>query len=128
MSRPDTGSPTRPSTILHICPMAEWNEALPIGEYAPDSLAAEGFIHCSTTNQVVGVANSLYTGHKDLVLLIISANQLTASLVYEDCYELGEEFPHVYGPLNAAAVLGVLPFPPDSDGRFSLPSELGSPT
>ena len=128
MSRRDAGSQACASTILHICPMAEWNEALPTGEYAPDSLAVEGFIHCSTHGQVVGVANALYRGRENLVLLMISSQRLTAPLVYEDCYELGKEYPHVYGPLNTEAVVGVLQFPPNSEGHFSLPSELSSPT
>ncbi len=36
----------------------------------------------------------------------------------------GPWFPHVYGPLPVAAVVGVHPFPPEPDGTFRLPASL----
>ena len=56
------------------------------------------------------------------MLLVIDPAQLTAELVYEDCYEAGETFPHLYGPLNLDAVVRVVPFPPLPDGTFTLPA------
>lgn len=117
-------SPTRAARILHICPRPEWAPALSAGEYRPHSLQTEGFIHCSTDAQVLGVANSLYVDADDLVLLVIDPRILVAPLVYEDCYELGQEFPHIYGALNVNAVVTVIPFPRDADGTFSFPDEL----
>lgn len=46
---------------------------------------------------------------------------MSAEVVYEDCYETGTKFPHIYGPLNLEAVLGVVDFPANADGSFSLP-------
>jgi uncharacterized protein (DUF952 family) len=34
--------------ILHIVHRSDWDSAVARGIYAPSSLAAEGFIHCST--------------------------------------------------------------------------------
>ena len=34
--------------ILHIVKRDEWEDAIRKKEYAPVSLASEGFIHCST--------------------------------------------------------------------------------
>lgn len=108
--------------ILHITTRAEWEAARALGDYRLNTLDSEGFIHCSTPEQVLGPANALYHGQTDLVLLVIDPAHLSAELVYEDCYETGEAFPHVYGPLNLDAVVRVLPFPPLPDGSFVLPT------
>jgi uncharacterized protein (DUF952 family) len=107
--------------ILHITSRADWEGAQLLGDYRLDTLATEGFIHCSTPNQVLGPANAIYRGRGDLVLLVIDPTLLAADLVYEDCYEAGEAFPHIYGPLNLDAVSRVVPFPPLPDGTFNLP-------
>ncbi len=108
--------------ILHITTRSEWEAARVLGDYRLDTLDSEGFIHCSTPQQVLGPANALFHGQKDLVLLVIDPARLAAELVYEDCYEAGESFPHIYGPLNLDAVVSVVPFPPLPDGSFALPA------
>jgi uncharacterized protein (DUF952 family) len=128
MSSTDPSSPTGAARILHICPQPDWVYSLSAGGYRPPSLQSEGFIHCSTDAQVLGVANSLYRDVGDLVLLVINPRALTAPLVYEDCYELGQDFPHIYGALNIEAVTIAVPFPQDVDGQFSFPDQLRSPT
>jgi uncharacterized protein (DUF952 family) len=110
--------------ILHITPRADWLAALEQGAYAANTLASEGFIHCSTVEQVLGPANAFYRGQTDLVLLLIDPRALSAELVYEDLYDAGQAFPHIYGPLNLEAVVGVVDFPANADGTFSLPSGL----
>ena len=111
-------------TILHITTPDAWAEAQQQGQYTADSLAEEGFIHCSTPAQVVYVANERFRGRADLILLVITASRVDASIVYEDCYETGQRFPHIYGPLNLDAVAQVLTFPPAADGLFELPPGL----
>lgn len=111
-------------TILHITTEKEWQTAVAAGEYRADSLESEGFIHCSTIEQVLMPANQMFAGRTDLILLTINPAQLTAKLVYEDCYETGHQFPHIYGPLNLDAVTGFVAFPSNPDGTFSLPENL----
>jgi uncharacterized protein (DUF952 family)/uridine phosphorylase len=111
--------------ILHITPYEDWLAAQQGGEYRPASLDHEGFIHCSTPGQVVPVANNLYPAQRNLVLLCIERGRVSAPVRDEDCYETGQLFPHIYGPLNRDAVVQVLPLPPDEDGTFSLPPALG---
>ena len=38
----------------------------------------------------------------------------------------GDQFPHLYGPLNFDAVVTVYTFEPDASGRFSLPAGLST--
>lgn len=110
--------------ILHITTYKAWVGAMEAGRYETDSLHREGFIHCSTRSQVIGVANSTFHGEHGLVLLCIDADAVEAEIRYEDCYETGQKFPHIYGPLDTEAVTQVLPLIPDTDGKFTLPKGL----
>jgi len=107
--------------ILHIAHQDEWQAAQAAGDYRADTLTSEGFIHCSTAAQVLGPANEMFRGQSGLLLLVIDPARLASNLVYEDSYQTGQAFPHIYGPLNLDAVVRAVPFPPNGDGLFSLP-------
>ena len=102
--------------LTHICPRAAWEKAKHSGEYHPASLNSEGFIHCSTPQQVLNTANRYYHGARELVLLWIAPANLSAEVRWET--SVGELFPHIYGPLNLEAVLAVTDFDADADGVF----------
>ena len=98
--------------IFHIIRRGEWLEALERGDYVPASLSVEGFIHCSTEDQVSATAKRWYAGEKDLLLLRIDTRLLAAQLQYEAPRNGGperqnERFPHLYGALNLDAVVEV---------------------
>ncbi len=101
---------------------SDWETAVSNPPYRADSLKTEGFIHCSTLAQVLGPANEFYHGQTGLVVLVIESDKVAPKIVYEDCYETGQQFPHIYGPLNVEAVVQVVDFPPNADGSFSLPA------
>lgn len=111
------------SFILHITERSRWQIAEQTGQYRADSLDSEGFIHCSTTAQVIWVANQFYRGLAGLVLLKVDPEKLTSELRY-DLIETGDRFPHVYGPINIDAVIQVIDFAPEADDTFQLPVEL----
>ena len=104
------------SRIVHLCGGDEWQAALANGEYRAASLQAEGFIHCSRPEQILAVANRFYPGQSGLVILWIDPDRLENELRWE--LSDGQFFPHLYGPLNSAAVLAAHPFEPDPDGVF----------
>lgn len=106
--------------IYHITERHRWDSAGSAGEYVADSLATEGFIHCSLRRQVLLVADALYRGREDLVLLEIDAPALLHELRFEG---VEDRFPHLYGPLNLDAVRRAAPFPAADDGRFAFPPE-----
>lgn len=109
------------SVILHITTRGQWQRALDAGVYSADSLETEGFIHCSLPEQVVFAANAHYRGETELILLCIDSDRVEPEIRYEG--EI-ERYPHVYGPLNIDAVVDIVDFPPESDGRFTLPANL----
>ena len=121
--------------IYHITTHQAAQAAAQSGEYRAASLASDGFIHFSQRHQVLGVANAFYAGQKDLVILMVDPARLTAQLKYEPPVHPGSQmgesvpsedqlFPHLYGPLNFEAVLGVVEFPLTAGGVFSLPEPL----
>jgi len=106
--------------ILHICRKTSWKQAQKAGAYRGDTLESEGFIHCSTPEQVVEVANSLFKGMKDLILLVIDESKVVSKIRFEDAGN-GTLYPHVYGPLNLDAVTATADFLPAPNGNFILP-------
>ena len=113
------------SVVFHIAARAEWEAALAAGTYRTGSLDDEGFIHCSTAEQLDRTANTLFVGRTDLVLLFIEVERLEPALRYEPVPDPpGALFPHVFGPINLAAVFEVVALQPGADGRFELPLEV----
>jgi len=118
--------------ILHLTNSANCLEALQQGFITAPSLAAEGFIHCSTEQQMCDVANKYYRGATDMVLVVINPAALTSPLKWEPpahidgSPSLPDEplFPHIYGVINLAAVSQVIDFPSNPDGSFDLPTQL----
>lgn len=112
--------------IYHIATSADWERARCDGEYTTSTfgktLAEEGFIHASWPSQVIGVANAYYRGvEEDLVVLVIDPVRVRAQIRDEYVPAAGATFPHIYGPLNADAVVAVRPLPAGPDGEFAFP-------
>ncbi len=108
--------------IYHIAHTADWHAAEVVGYYTADTLATQGFIHCSDRQQVVRVANAMYADQRDLILLAVDPTRLEAEVRYEQGDPSSpERFPHCYGPMNTDAVINATPFQPEADGSFRLP-------
>ncbi len=113
--------------IFHVTRVGDWQAAQRSGSYALSTrdrtLQEVGFIHCSYAHQVAGVANLLYQGEGDLVLLVIDSDRLSAPLRVEPAaHGAAEAYPHIYGPLNLDAVVEVRAYEPPADGSFAPPS------
>ncbi len=117
--------------IYHITTRDAWEQALERGAYTAPSLAKEGFIHCSTREQVVKVGNAFYRSLPNCVLLVIDQNGLSRPPMWEAPVHPTQEkapstvshemFPHVYGEIPTAAVVKVIEFTLGEDGLYTLP-------
>ncbi|MEJ7834295.1 MAG: DUF952 domain-containing protein [Nocardioides sp.] len=116
--------------IFHIATTADWAAAQESGSYTTStygvSLAEEGFIHASRGDQWQGVRERFYADVAEpLVLLTIDPALLTAPVVEESPPGTSETFPHIYGPIDVAAVVGTIPLgeapthPQDGGPSFS---------
>lgn len=108
--------------IYHITTRNEWQKAQMAGLYDAATLASAGFMHCSSKEQVIRVANNVYHNQTDLVLLEIDPTRLSMQVRWEPGTDAPEElFPHIYGSLNLDAVTRVLEMHPNLDGSFTFP-------
>ena len=110
--------------ILHITKREQWEQAKQIGIYRGDTLDTEGFIHCSTLQQLIRTANKFFHNQQGLVLLCIEPEQVIAEIKYEAADS--DLFPHIYGALNVDAVTQVLEFEPGEDGKFEIPDAIAN--
>ena len=114
--------------ILHIARRSEWEAAQRGGEYRGDTLATQGFIHCSTGRQWTGPLRARVAGAPDLVLLGLDEGALASPPRFEpgdpDDPD-GEAFPHVYVPIPVASVVAVVDIPVElTRGWTFMPFEL----
>lgn len=105
--------------VYHLVLPSAWVAAA-LQSYRAPSLETEGFIHCSNAEQVACAANRFYASARELAVLVIDPERLTVPLEDEASVS-GELFPHIYGPINAEAVVEVRRLERDADGlwRFS---------
>ena len=95
--------------LLHLVTPDEWEAYCDAGWVAPPSLAAEGFVHLSSAEQVHLPADRLFAGRDDVLLLVLDPARLDDVRFEEGVPPTpGVLFPHLYGPLPHAAVLDVL--------------------
>ena len=106
--------------IVHLCLPAQWEAAQALGEYHTSSLKEVGFIHCSRPEQILGVANRYFQRTDNLALLWINPQRVESEIRWE--LSDGQVFPHIYGPINLAAVVAVSELSPDEDGVFRMVS------
>lgn len=120
--------------IYHITTADAWAQGNARGIYHADSLATDGFIHASTDEQILPVANRFYRAIPNLILLKIDSSLLSAVLRWEapahpDGKQTSEEesdtlFPHIYGGIDLDAVITIYELPRLPDGDYGLPVAL----
>lgn len=112
------------TAIYHICRREEWWAAKAAGAYGGSSQdTADGFIHFSSAAQVVKSAAKHRAGQEGLVLLRVDPVKLGMALKWE-ASRGGHLFPHLYGALPVAAVIGEYDLPLGPGGRHEFPKDL----
>ena len=105
-----TGTP-HPATAYKILTADQWAQFQTDGLFhgAPVDLA-DGYIHLSAADQLQGTLDKHFAGQSGLVIAEVDLFALSATVKWE--VSRGNAlFPHIYGPLPMAAVLGVQYFP-----------------
>jgi uncharacterized protein (DUF952 family) len=104
--------------IYHMLPAQRWQAQPQAEPYMADTLATEGFVHCTReAERLVQVANRFYRSiNGDFVILCLETEKLQSEVRWERAD--GHLFPHIYGPIQAVAVVDVLAFPRNPNGDF----------
>lgn len=115
--------------IYHLALPADWRRAVEGGLYAVStrglSLADEGFIHCSFAHQIEPVANTWFRDLDQLVILRLDLEALAAEVRIEPSSDgRAELFPHVYGPIPAAAVAETMAWERAAGEDWTLPDPM----
>ena len=106
------------NVIYHLTPRSELARQAGRDSYLPPRFAEDGFVHCTgDLDTLLLVADDYFSNlEEDLLVLAIRVDRLTSPLHWEDAaplrgsdshVERQSKFPHVYGPINLAAVSGV---------------------
>jgi uncharacterized protein (DUF952 family) len=109
--------------IYHLTSHEDWTTAQNQPAYTAPSLEMEGFIHCSTAEQLLPVANAFYLEVEAPIVLVIDPERLAARLAWEtpegaDPFS-AEEFPHIYGPINFDAVQAIAELEKGEGGLYT---------
>lgn len=93
--------------IYHIVLPEVWEEFKDKELYEAESLATEGFIHCSFAEQLESVLERYYKGVKQVLILELETDKLTSKLVNEPSTN-DEIYPHIYGKINKDAIVKIV--------------------
>jgi uncharacterized protein (DUF952 family) len=114
--------------VVHLMPAAAWDALAPTDAVTNASLDTDGFIHCTDDAEVLlRVANAFYRSEPGpFVALHIDVERLSVPCVWEEPAHISAtsetfapRFPHVYGPIDRAAVVTVERVARDAQGRFT---------
>lgn len=104
--------------IFHIVKEREYLSQIKSERYLPDNFNENGFVHCALQESVIPVANDCFSDISDrLLLLKIDPLKLKSETRYEPAAPVqgagtgqlsaSAVFPHVYGPIDNSAIMGV---------------------
>jgi uncharacterized protein (DUF952 family) len=103
---------------FHLVPADVWLASDAETAYEASSLEPEGFIHCTDGEAPLGVTFDRYYAEdpRQFLALTVDLDALDVAWRYD---VPGSPYPHIYGPIPRAAVLGVSRVARDRGGRFA---------
>lgn len=111
-----------PTRVFHLTTPEGWRAATDLGRVEPESLAVEGFVHCSTAAQLAGTIERHFGAAMELVIVEL-ATEVAREVRWEESRP-SELYPHLYRPIVAADVTGIHRWRRASDGSVTLSEDL----
>jgi uncharacterized protein (DUF952 family) len=124
--------------IYHLTPARYYHRQPQDHPYQTETLAEEGFIHCTAgVEKLVEIANFYFANFPDeLLALEIDLSQLTSPLLFEppitpvqaDISPASQAtsdpnilFPHIYGPIDRQAIVKCVVLQRNQAGQWRMP-------
>jgi uncharacterized protein (DUF952 family) len=102
---------------FHMVPADVWAAADPDAPYEASSLATEGFVHCTDGEaELLATADRHYATDTRAFLALTVDLEATGSPWRID--DPAGIYPHIYGPIERTAILGLVPLLRDAAGQF----------
>ncbi len=92
--------------LFHLCTPEHWEAQLDAGIYDHPSRKSEGFIHCSTREQLERTLERHFADATEVVILHLVDRHVKHLLRWEPNAE-GELFPHIYGEIELEYIIDV---------------------
>ena len=105
---------------FHLVAQEVWAATDAREPYRHESLDREGFIHCTDGAEAMRDTANRHYGNDRRPFLVLTVDLDAAGSPWL-IDEPGSPYPHVYGPIERAAILEVARMPRDPDGRFRSP-------
>ena len=103
---------------FHLVPEAIWTVADPATPYEATSLEIEGFIHCTDGVAALGETFDRYyaADPRQFLALTLDLDGLDVPWRYD---VEGSPYPHIYGPIDRSAIVGISRVERSPGGRFA---------
>ena len=105
--------------LVHVALPDAWETAKANGRYYPAGFDREGFIHCCHPKQLERVLSDHFAKVNEVLLLILDHALIVSDIRYERAAN-GDDYPHIYGPIEPIAVMQAIPAK-RLDGAWQLP-------
>jgi uncharacterized protein (DUF952 family) len=104
---------------FHLVPEEAWTATDPNAAYETASLGAEGFIHCTDGVAALGKTFDRYyaADPRSFLALTLDLDELDVPWRYD---VTGSPYPHIYGPIERSAIVGISRVERSADGRFAV--------
>ena len=93
--------------IYHMVNKQVWEQQHASYHFQHPGIKAEGFIHCSTKEQLMESYEKYYAGKTDILLISINPHWVLSEVKWEYSSARESDFPHIYGALNKSSIIWV---------------------
>ena len=91
--------------LVHTENKADYERELQLGRFGTKSVEACGFIHCSDVETYKIVSPIYKDDYNEKVILLIDSTKVKPEIKWELSGD--REYPHIYGIIDADAIIGV---------------------